>query len=83
MTRDRFSRAGMRGFTLIEMLVTLSVMALLATVAFPLTELASQRERELELRGALRTIRAAIDAYKRASAGDPDVARAKAAIHRH
>ena len=65
MTRDRFSRAGMRGFTLIEMLVTLSVMALLATVAFPLTELASQRERELELRGALRTIRAAIDAYKR------------------
>ncbi|KVO23652.1 general secretion pathway protein GspG [Burkholderia ubonensis] len=65
MTRDRISRAGMRGFTLIEMLVTLSVMALLATVAFPLTELASQRERELELRGALRTIRAAIDTYKR------------------
>ncbi|MGU7817032.1 type II secretion system protein [Burkholderia sp. AW49-1] len=58
-------RNGPRGFTLIEILVTLSILALLATVAFPLTELASRREREQELRRVLREIRAAIDAYKR------------------
>lgn len=55
-----------RGFTLIELVVTLVIVALLSTVALPLSELAVQRQHEQELRAALRDIRSAIDAYKQA-----------------
>ena len=54
------------GFTLIEMLVTVAIVAILATVAMPLSELSQQRAREQELRQDLRDIRTAIDAYKQA-----------------
>jgi general secretion pathway protein G len=53
-----------RGFTLIELLVTLAIVALLASAAMPLTEVVARREREQELRAALRQIRTAIDTYK-------------------
>src|SRR5438309_6033659 len=56
-----------RGFTIIELVMTVGMISLLATAAVPSAQLVYQRERESELRASLRTIRAAIDAYKRAS----------------
>jgi general secretion pathway protein G len=54
------------GFTLIELVVVIAIVAILATGLVPLAELASQRAKEQELRAALRDIRTAIDAYKQA-----------------
>jgi general secretion pathway protein G len=53
-----------RGFTIIELVVTIAIVALLASAVIPSAQLIYQREREAELRDALRTIRNAIDAYK-------------------
>lgn len=56
-----------RGFTLVELLVTLAILAALAGVVVPLAQVQVQRAKEQELRVALREIRSAIDAYKRAA----------------
>jgi general secretion pathway protein G len=55
------------GFTLIELVITVAIVAILASVAMPLNELVVQRSREQDLRRALREVREAIDTYKQAS----------------
>lgn len=68
MTR-RLARAAQRGFTFVEMLVVVALVSILAAAVVPLAKVTMQRQREIELRRALREIRTAIDHYKDAVDG--------------
>ncbi len=57
-------RRHQRGLTLVELIVAFTIMTLLAAMAVPLARAKVRRERERELRWALREVRAAIDKYK-------------------
>ncbi|MCE3603620.1 type II secretion system GspH family protein [Massilia sp. P8910] len=56
-----------KGFTIVELLVTIVIVSILATAAMPMAELAIRRSKEQELRRGLLQIREALDAYKQAS----------------
>ena len=53
-----------RGYTFIELLVVSAIVLVLASVAMPLAQVTAQRQREAELRRALRDMRTAIDRFK-------------------
>ena len=66
LRRYAFTPLRDQGFTLIELIITVAIVAIIASAVLPLTQLTVQRTREQELRSALREIREAIDAYKQA-----------------
>ncbi len=59
-----FHSSSERGYSFVELLVVTVILLILASVIVPLSQLTVQRQRESELRRALREIRTAIDAYK-------------------
>jgi len=58
---------GRGGFTLIEMVIVVALLTVLAAVTLPTGRYAARQLKEMELRTALRTLRSAIDEYKRYS----------------
>jgi general secretion pathway protein G len=53
-----------KGYTFIELIIVAAILAILASVAVPLVQVTSQRQREVELRRDLRQMRDAIDKFK-------------------
>jgi general secretion pathway protein G len=67
-------RSRQRGFTIVELIVSFTILGILTSMAVPLAAYKVKRDKERELRYALREIRRAIDNYKDAStAGKIDV----------
>ena len=55
----------MKGVTLVELVVTIAVLSIIAGALVPVAKFAVRRQQELELRRDLRTMRSAIDQYKK------------------
>jgi len=55
-----------KGLTLIELVIVVAIVAILASAVVPLASVSGKRAKELELKSRLRTIRTAIDDYKKA-----------------
>jgi general secretion pathway protein G len=60
----RRSAASEGGYSFIELLIVVSILFVLASAAMPLAQVASQRQRETDLRRDLREMRTAIDKFK-------------------
>ena len=58
---------GQAGYTLAELVMVAAVMVILAGAALPAVKFTARRTKEMELRHHLRTMREAIDTYKRFS----------------
>ena len=67
-TEERgLARARQRGLTLVELIVAFTILALLTSMSVPLARYRVRRDKERELRYALREVRKAIDDYKDAT----------------
>jgi general secretion pathway protein G len=54
-------RVACRAFSLVELAICTAILGILATAVMPLSEVATRRRREIELRRTLREVRVAID----------------------
>jgi general secretion pathway protein G len=61
------------GVTLLELMITLTIVMILASIAMPLSRLSATRTHEIELRQQLRLMRTAIDTFKLEWNRDGDV----------
>jgi len=61
------------GFTLIELVITVTVLAILTLGVVPLVQVSVKRQKELQLREALRQMREAIDQFHREALAAPAV----------
>ncbi len=55
------------GYTFVELIVVSTIILILASAVMPLAQVTAKRQREIELRRALRELRTAIDRYKDAA----------------
>lgn len=62
-----------RGMTLLEVLITMTILMVLASITLPTARYSAKRIQELELRAALRQVRTAIDEFHRDWARDGDI----------
>jgi general secretion pathway protein G len=60
----RRRRDGQRGFTYLELIATAAILMILASAILPTAKVMRIRNKEIELRRELRTLRTAIDRYK-------------------
>jgi general secretion pathway protein G len=67
--RSFLTRTRDKGFTFVELLVVCTILLILASAVMPLAKVTIQRQREAELRRALREMRTAIDRFKDAADG--------------
>lgn len=58
---------GQRGFSFVELIVVTTVLLILAATVMPLAQVTTQRQKEVELRRALREMRTAVDRFKDAA----------------
>lgn len=62
-------RIDSRGFSMLELVLTLGVLAVLVMGTIPMAQNAVKRQKEMKLRETLRDLRSAIDAFKRDTFG--------------
>ncbi len=60
-------KSSQRGLTLVELIVSFTLLLILSTIALPLARVQLNRAQERELSRSLREVRTAIDRYKEAS----------------
>ncbi len=73
LSARRFGANRQGGFTLIELVITITVLTILTLGVVPLLKLSAKRQKEDQLRAALRQMRTAIDEFRRDTVGMPRV----------
>lgn len=68
-SKQKNNRQSPAGFTLLELIITLSVLAILVMGTIPLAQNANKRQKEMRLRENLRELRNAIDEFHRDTVG--------------
>jgi general secretion pathway protein G len=67
MMHQRYRSLSRQGYTMVELVLVSTLLVTLAAVALPASKYTVRRAKEVELRQALRTMRNAIDEFKRYS----------------